>query len=187
MSLYQLACDKRITISAVVLEILMVLACILLGDAVAQQVLEIPTMLDNHVSVRMAVVIVLVLQYLLVGIEMVARFREDRRGFTLPLVFLPGGIVLRTAFMAVLTVVVVALKLLVYFVSVLFAFIFQIFRVDRLFNTAFLVDGADRVLEPLELGVNHVYNALYFHKIRANTSVFTAIFNGSLSFWCINH
>ena len=82
---------------------------------------------------------------------------------------------------------VVALKLLVYFLSVLTAFATQILRIDKWCSTAKWVDFVDRFLEPIEYGVNRLYNWLYFNKIRANSSVFTSMFNGSLSFWCINH
>ena len=177
MNIYRISCDKRVTIAAVVLEVLMVVACVLLGDAIAQQVLKIPTMLDNHISVTTAAIVVGVLQYLIVVTELIACHRDDRRGFTLPIVFLPGGIIVRYAFMAVLAVSVVLLKLLTYFVSVLLAFVFQICRVDRIINAGRLIDRIDRTLEPIEIGVNRIYNVLYFHKIRANTSVFTSIFS----------
>ncbi|MBR4985565.1 MAG: hypothetical protein IKY83_07495 [Proteobacteria bacterium] len=185
--LYQIARNKYITLIAIILEILMLVSCILLADALIEEVLHIQTMLATHVPLKATVIAVLALQYMIAITEFLASFREDRRGFTLPIVFFPGGIILRAVIMAILALVVIAYKLCVYFVSVLFQFVFQILRIDKHVGTAHQVDAVDRHLEPLEIWVNRVYNRFYFHKIHANSSVFTTVFNGSLSLWCINH
>lgn len=187
MTHYQLACDKRITVAAILMEAAMIVACILLTDAVLEKIFHIQTMLAAHISLTTSLIITLILQYLIVITEMIARYREDRRGLTLPLAWFPGGLLIRTAIMILCITSVVALKLMVYFLSVLFAFAVQILRLDRHIGTSPIVDATDRMLEPLEIAVNRLYNLLYFHKIRANTSVFTAAFNSSLSLWCINH
>ncbi len=187
MTKYELAEDKRITIVAIIFEILMVVACLLLGDAIVEEYLKIQTLFAQPVPIKASAIAVIVLQYLIVVIEMIARHRGDQRGLTIPLVFLPGGIVLRTLIMIVCEAAVIVFKLLSYFISVLLAFVFQSCRLDKLMGTSKLVDLTDTILEPLETGVNKLYNLLYFHKIRANTSVFTSVFNGSLSLWCINH
>lgn len=187
MTKYELAGDKRITISAIVLEVLMLIACALLADAIIENIFKIQLLFSEPVSIEKTACAVLVLQYLIAAIELIARHRDDQRGFTLPIVFLPGGIVLRTAAMFILELVVIFLKLAVYFISVLFSFVFQVFRIDKIFNTALFVDKTDHLLEPAEICVNKIYNLLYYHKIRANTSVFTSVFNSSLSLWCINH
>ena len=180
MTRYQLACDKRITLLAILLEAAMVVACVFLADAVAETIFHIPTMMASHVSMTTALIAVGVLQYLIVATELIARHRDAHRGFTLPLVFIPGGLILRTFLVTGCNLAVITLKLLVYFVSVLLAFAFQILRVNKHLGSA-------RLVEPVEIAANRLYNALYFNKIRANTSVFTAVFNGSLSLWCINH
>ena len=66
-------------------------------------------------------------------------------------------------------------------------FLFLLLRLDKLFGTAHIVDFTDKLLEPLEVLVNHTYNILYFNKIQTNGNVFNAVFNGNLTFWCINH
>lgn len=187
MTRYQLACDKRITLLAILLEAAMVVACVFLADAVAETIFHIPTMMASHVSMTTALIAVGMLQYLIVATELIARHRDAHCGFTLPLVFIPGGLILRTFLVTGCNLAVITLKLLVYFVSVLLAFAFQILRVNKHLGSARLVDLTDRLLEPVEIAANRLYNALYFNKIRANTSVFTAVFNGSLSLWCINH
>lgn len=187
MTRYELARDKRVTIAAVVLEGLMVVACVLLVDSINAEFFKVQTMLASHVPLKVALVVVALLQYGIVATELVARHRVERRGWTIPLVFLPGGIVFRSALMFMLCGSVVIVKMAVYFVSVLLEFVFQLLHISRLAGTATLVDLADRALEPLEMGVNRVYNALYYSKIVANSSVFTSVFNGTLSLWCINH
>ena len=159
----------------------------LLADSAIVKYTKFPMLTADRLPFPSAVTIVIVLQYLIVTVEMIARFRDDKRGFTLPIAFLPGGVIVRTALMAAAAALVVSIKLAFYFVSVLLQFVFQILHVSRFIGTAHIVDGVDRFLEPCEIGVNRLYNLLYFHKIRANTSVFTSVFNGSLSFWCINH
>ena len=186
-SLYNFARNKYITFFAIVFEVLTLVTFILLADVFVEEVLHIPTMLATHVPLRYAAGTLLGLQYLIAIFEVIASFREDRRGFTLPIVFVPGGIVLRAAIMAVLALLVITIKLLAYFISVLLEFFFQIFRLDKVMGTAHFVDAIDRRLEIFEICVNRVYNFLYFHKIHANSSVFTSVFNGSLSLWCINH
>lgn len=187
MTRYELARDKRITISALILEILSVVSIVLLTDSVLWYKLGIQTVMLNHLSFGVAIGIVLVIQYGLVVIEMIARYREDKYGFTLPLVFLPFGHIVRLVFMIVLEAIVVSIKLFVYFISVLFQFLFLLLRLDKLFGTAHIVDLTDKSLEPLEVLVNHTYNILYFNKIQTNGNVFNAVFNGNLTFWCINH
>lgn len=187
MTRYQLACDKRITVAAILFEAAMIVACVLLADAFVESILHIQTMLATHVSLLTSVIAVLVLQYLIAATELIARYRDDKRGFTFPLALIPGGLILRTLIMFCAECIVVIIKLAAYFLSVLFAFATQILRIDKKIGTSTLVDALDHVLEPIETGVNKLYNALYFHKIKPNTSVFTAVFNSSLSFWCINH
>ncbi|MBQ9242770.1 MAG: hypothetical protein IJ165_06050 [Proteobacteria bacterium] len=187
MNLYKFARNKLITFLAMLFELLMLIACILLADALVEEVFHIQTMLATHMPLNLAIAIVLALQYLIAVLEVFASYREDRRGFTLPIVFLPGGIILRTAFMTVLELCLISFKLVTYFLSVLLEFALQIFRLDKLIGSAHLVDAVDRKLEPFDIFVNHIYNFLYFHKIHANASIFSSFFNGSLSFWCINH
>ena len=187
MTKYELACDKRITMMAILFEILMIVACVLLVDASLEHFWGIQTMIASHVPFHAALIAVIVLQYVLVSIELIARNRDECHGLTLPLAFIPGGTIVRTLLMTTLATLVIAFKLVVYFVSVLLAFVFQILHVDKFLGTSRWVDGIDGILEPLEMSVNRLYNSLYFHKIRANTSVFSSVFNGCLSFWCINH
>lgn len=187
MTKYELACKKRITILAIILEVLMLIACFLLGDAAMGQFLNIQTPLAYHMSISTSLIVVLVLQYILLAVEFIARHREDRRGFTLPVAFIPGGTVIRTFIMLISNIIVMSLKMITYFFSVMLAFIFQICHVDKYIGTAHLTDMTDHLLEPIEIGVNKLYNLLYYHKIKPNTCIFTSIFNGSLSFWCINH
>lgn len=187
MTKYQLARHKAITIIAIILEINMVFVCILLGDALAQQVFNIQTLLANHVSIPLFIVGFLLLQYGIVVVERMARFRRNADGFTLPLAFLPGGIIVRTVIILALEFIVIFFKLIVYFVSVLYEFVFQILHIHKFIGTSKFVDTTDFILEPLEIGVNYIYNFLYYHKIQPRTSVFNAFFNSTLSFWCINH
>lgn len=187
MTRYELACKKQITIAAIILEVLMLAACFLLGDAVLGYFFNIQTPLAYHLSIKTGLIVVLVLQYLILATELIARHREDRRGLTIPIVFLPGGIVIRTLLMLVLNTAVMLLKMTIYFLSVMFAFVFQILHIDRIIGTAHITDWTDRCLEPFEMGVNKLYNLLYYHKIKPNSCIFTSIFNGGLSFWCINH
>lgn len=185
--LYNFARNKYITFLAIVFEVLLIITCILCADAFVEEVLKTQTMLATHVPLKYAIGALLGLQYLIAIAEVFASFREDRRGFTLPIVFIPGGIVLRAVLMAALELIVIAFKLIAYFLSVLLEFFFQICRLDKIMGTAHFVDGIDRKLEFFEICVNRVYNFLYFHKIHANASVFSSVFNGSLSLWCINH
>ena len=187
MTQYELACDKRITLAAIVFEVLMVISCILLLDAVNAEVFKIETLLASHVSVKTACIIVIILQYLIFITELIARHRDQKGGFTIPLVVLPGGIILRTILMFSLCACVVSFKLIIYFISILTTFILQLLHIEKYINTSILVDIPDLIMEPFEYGVNTIYNHLYYHKIRANSSVFTSVFNGSLSLWCINH
>ncbi|MBS7381220.1 MAG: hypothetical protein KIG72_08140 [Bradymonadales bacterium] len=186
MTRYELACDKRVTLAAIISESAMIVACVLLADAALEH-FSIQTMMASHVSLQAAIIVVIAIQYVIATIEIVASYRDDNRGATIPIAFVPGGIILRFVLMVVAIGAVVALKLLVYFLSVLTAFATQILRIDKWCSTAKWVDFVDRFLEPIEYGVNRLYNWLYFNKIRANSSVFTSMFNGSLSFWCINH
>lgn len=187
MTRYELAGKKRITFAAVIFEVLMLISCALLADSIIENIFKIQLLFAEPVSMKAAGCAVLILQYLILCIEMIARYRDDQRGITLPLVFLPGGIILRTAFMFLLETIVIVFKLVTFFVSVLFAFVVQILHIDKKIGTAHIVDFMDHFLEPVEMLVNKIYNLLYFHKIRANTSIFTSVFNGSLSLWCINH
>ncbi|MBO4349605.1 MAG: hypothetical protein J6A01_01490 [Proteobacteria bacterium] len=188
---YRVASNKWLTIAAVTFEVLMLIGVILLGDSLAKNYFELPTPLAQHVPLNWALIAVLVIQYCIVFTELVARYRDEQKGITIPIALLPGGILLRAGIMFVLASLVIAFKLLVYFVAVLLAFVFQILQIDRFRGPAFfidfLTDETDAVLESAEYVVNTIYNLLYFHKINANSSVFTSIFNGSLSFWCINH
>ena len=186
MTRYELACDKRVTLAAIISESAMIVACVLLADAALEH-FSIQTMMASPVSLQAAIIVVIAIQYVIATIEIVASYRDDNRGATIPIAFVPGGIILRFVLMVVAIGAVVALKLLVYFLSVLTAFATQILRIDKWCSTAKWVDFVDRFLEPIEYGVNRLYNWPYFNKIRANSSVFTSMFNGSLSFWCINH
>lgn len=189
---YRVAGNKWLTIAAVAFEVLMLIAVILLGDSLAKNYLGLPTPLAQHVPIKWALGVVLAIQYLIVFTELVARYRDEQKGLlTIPIVLLPGGILVRAGIMFILAFLVILLKLLVYFFAVLFAFVFQILRIDKFRGPSvfidFITDKTDSGLEKAEYGVNTIYNLLYFHKIYANSSVFTSIFNGSLSFWCINH
>ena len=150
MTRYELACDKRITLAAIVFEILMVVSCILLLDAVNAEVFKIETVLASHVSVKTACICVLVLQYLIVATECIARYRSEVNKMTLPLVFLPGGIIFRTLFMFLICATVVSLKLVVYFVSILITFVLQIVHLNKVIDMSELVDIPDRIMEPIE-------------------------------------
>ena len=187
--MYELASLRIWTVAAIVLEVSFVIACFFLGDAVLQQVFHIPTMFDNHTSLVVAGVFVIVLNYLIVVVERIVSFRDENKGWILPLLLMciPGGVILRFVIMLAVELVVVFSKLIVYFVSVLAEFVFQILHVDKYIGTSILVDGCDRVFEVLEEPVNIMYNCMYFCKIHTNSNVFTALFNNSLSFWCINH
>lgn len=187
MTLYELARDKRITISALVLEVLSVISVFLLVDSILVDQLGVQTVMSNHLSWEVSAGIVIFIQYILVCIEMIARYREEQRGFTLPLVFLPFGHIVRLLLMIALEVIVVSIKLIVYFISVLLQFVFLIVRADKMIGSSHFVDLTDRALEPLERFVNATYNFLYFNKIQTNGNIFNAVFNGNLTFWCINH
>ena len=167
----------------------MVIACLFLGDAVLQQVFKIPTMFDNHTSLLFISVIVGVLDYLIAVVEYIVSFRDDNRGKLIPLIILclPGGVIVRSVFMLIVELLVVLFKLAIYFISVMFEFVVQILHVDKFIGTSSLVDGCDLIIEPMEYFVNSLYNKLFFCKIRTNSNAFTALFNHSLSFWCINH
>lgn len=192
MTRYELSRDKAVTVSALVLEVLCIISLVLLGDAIVAQFhleskLGIQTVMSNHLSVKVACIIFLIIQYLLVAVELIARYRVEKRSFTIPLVFLPGGNVLRLMIMLCLEAAAVAVRLVVYFLSVLFQFIFLIFRLDKVVGTAHIVDLVDRFLEPVEYFVNSVYNSLYYNKIQKNGNVFNSVFNCNLTLWCINH
>ena len=195
--IHRFAENKKITtFLAIFFEVQMLIACFLLGDAIVQNVLQIQTMFSNSVPLTFSFAYIIVLQYIIIGLELIVRFRgttkyikkgKERKIGTCPIVFLPCGIIFRTLFMAVLEILILIFKLLIYFLSVLFEFLCQIFGVSKYIGSATLVDVADSIMEPLEYGINSVYNFLYFHKIQPNTSVFSSVFNGSLSLWCINH
>ena len=192
MTRYELSRDKAVTVSALVLEVLCIISLVLLGDAIVAQFhleskLGIQTVMSNHLSVKVACIIFLIIQYLLVAVELIARYRVEKRSFTIPLVFLPGGNVLRLMIMLCLEAAAVAVRLVVYFLSVLFQFIFLIFRLDKVVGTAHIVDLVDRFLEPVEYFVNSVYNSLYYNKIQKNGNVFNSVFNCNLTLRCINH
>ena len=188
---YNFATSKRITVTAIISEALMLIAIILLGDAVANENLNLPTPLAQHIPISFGIACVIILQYVILTTELFARYRDDTRGMTLPIAFIPGGTILRSVIMFILIAPVITLKLVVYFLSVLLAFVFQICRIHKFRDPAkildFITDKTDTLLEPIEYFVNKTYNLLYFHKIHANSSIFTSIFNGSLSLWCINH
>ncbi len=186
MTRYELARDKRITLAAIIGETAMVISCVLLCDAALEH-FGAQTPLASHVSLWTALTAVLGFQYIMLAIEAVARYRSDNRGLTIPLALLPGGIIARAVIMFAAIAAVASVKLLVYFLSVLTAFAIQILRLDRRFGTGKIADLIDRAAEPAEHAVNRLYNLLYFNKINANSSVFAALFNGSLSLWCINH
>jgi len=187
MTIYDLSRDKRVTIAALVLEVLSVLSLVVLLNALLGDQFGLQTAIFKDLSWQKSLGLALVIQYLLVGLELLARYREETRGWTLPLVFIPMGHVLRFALMFALALLVIVFKLLVYFVSVVLSFVFLLTRTNLVLGTAHLVDTVDRFLEPIETFVNRVYNALYFNKIPTNGGVFNAFFNGSLVFWCINH
>ena len=187
---------KLTTFLAIFFEVQMLIACFLLGDAIVQNVFKIQTMFSNSVPLMFSFAYIIILQYIIIGLELIVRFRgttkyikngKEHKIDTCPLVFVPCGIIFRTLIMAVLELLILIFKLLIYFVSVLFEFLCQIFRVSKYIGSATLVDLSDSIMEPLEYAVNSVYNFLYFHKIQSNTSVFSSVFNGSLSLWCINH
>lgn len=187
MTKYELARDKKVTIAALVLEVFTLLSFVLLADSILGNQFGIQTMLSNHVSWKAAVVIVLICQYALITIELIARNREEHREFTIPLVFIPFGHIIRAVILFALDAVVVAVKLIVYFLSVLLEFIFMICRVDKYIGTSHIVDMFDRRLEIVEKFVNATYNHLFFVKIQSNGNIFNSVFNSCLTLWCINH
>ena len=142
---------------------------------------------DSFSWIAICLVPVLVLQYLLVGVEILSSYRVENRSFTFGVVFFPLGHLLRVIFVFVLCVPLIVVKLLVYFSSVVLSFLFILTRTDKYLGTARLVDSMERVLEPLELGVNHIFNFLYFNKIQPSGNAFSVLFNGNLTLWCINH
>ncbi len=192
MTRFELARDKRITIAALVLDVLSVLFILLLVNELVAVQFGIQTFSLNHEPSwdgvkNMALFFVLPTQYLLAVVELIARYREDGRSFTLPIVFLPFGHVLRFLIMFALEAIVVAVKLVVYFLSVLIEFVLMICRLDKVAGTALCVDAVDRCLEPVEKFVNATYNFLYFNKIQTNGNIFNSVFNNCLTLWCINH
>ncbi len=196
MTRYELSRDKSVTVAALVLDVFCVLSCVLLADSLLGDTLGIQTVMSKHISPVIAIIIALVIQYLLLGVELIARYREEIRGFTFPIVFIPGGHILRFVFMVVIELLPVLIRLLAYFLSVLVQIIGIIPGVRLIFRllsrvTALdggtFVDNIDGLLEPLDWFVNRVYNVLYYNKIQQNGNVFNAVFNCNLTFWCINH
>ena len=142
MTRYELACDKRVTLAAIISESAMIVACVLLADAALEH-FSIQTMMASHVSLQAAIIVVIAIQYVIATIEIVASYRDDNRGATIPIAFVPGGIILRFVLMVVAIGAVVALKLLVYFLSVLTAFATQILRIDKWCSTAKWADSSN--------------------------------------------
>ena len=50
-----------------------------------------------------------------------------------------------------------------------------------------LIDYFDALTEPVERAANGFFNLLHFNKIETQASVFAALFNVSLTLWCVNH
>lgn len=187
MNKYDLARDRRITIFALVAEVLSVVSILLILDPLIAQKLDQKSLLSDHLPWGLSLGLILFFQYTLLGVELIVRYREPRDQWTIPLAFLPFGHIVRFLIMLAVELNVIVLKLSVYFLSVALAFLFLLTRTQKILNTSALVDWTDRCLEPVEFGVNWLYNKLYFNKIRSNTSVFTPFFNQNLSLWCINH
>jgi len=187
MTRYDLSRDKRVTIAALVLDVLCLLSFALLADSFLGDTLGIQTVMSNHVSPTIAIIVAVVIQYMLVAVEMIARYREDARGITLPIVFLPGGHILRFAILLLFTSVFLVIRLITYFLSVLFQFVCLVTRLDKVIGSAHIVDFIDRRLEPFDWVVNIMYNLLHYNKIQTNGNVFNTVFNCNLTFWCINH
>lgn len=187
MNRYALARDRRITIFALVAEVLSVVSILLILDPLIAQKLDQKSLLTAHLPWGLSLGLILFFQYMLLGVELIVRYREPREQWTIPLAFLPFGHIVRFLFMLTIELTVITIKLSVYFLSVALAFLFLLTRTHNILNSSAIVDWTDRSLEPLELAVTWLYNKLYFNKIRSNTSVFTAFFNQNLSLWCINH
>lgn len=190
MSIYEIARDKRITIASLVFEVFALISLLLLADSVIANVFQasgLQAILTKHLSITTSVVIVLIIQYILVALEMVARYREDIRSFTLPVVWLPFGNWLRLLVMILIVTPFALIKLICYFVSALIEFVFMITRLNAEIEIKRDIDWVDTLLEPIECDINCLYNFLYYNKIHTNGNIFNAIFNGNLTMWCINH
>jgi len=144
--------------------------------------------IDHGFSLLALVIALGAVQYLLMGVEMVARHRSPHRGWTLPLAFLPLGRGVRTLLMLGVCTIVLLPKLTFYFVT-LTAGLPVLWLLSRLGvpKTARLIDGFDNLFEPVEKATNHLYNALFYNKIEIRGSTFTALFNLPLTLWCLNH
>jgi hypothetical protein len=181
-----LAKDKRVTITALILELLIGLCFVLLVDAFIGQAMQQSTLITSHVSWHYVLAFYLVLQYALVAGEIIASRRVEERSWTIPLVFLPFGNLFRIFIMLTLELTIIIPKLLVYFTSVLLSFPLLLLNLSGRVKF-YPIDIFDKITEPLEMIINRIYNALYYNKIKTRANVFNAFFNNTLSFWCINH
>ena len=182
----RIANDKRMAVLVFILELCTFITLLLLADSSVAKIFERDTLLATHLSIEILIVILLVCQYLSFVSEYIVSHREEERQFTLPITLLPFGNLLRFAILFVLELLAVIPKLIFYFFSVLFAFVFMILHIDR-FMPGNFVDIFDHLMESYEIKVNKMFNLLHFNKIKANSSVFSSVFNSFLTLWCINH
>lgn len=143
----------------------------------------------DHGFERLDLLIILgVIQYVLIGLEILVKRRTRAEGFTIPLGLLPFGRAARFVLMVVICLLVMVPKLLIYFLymSVGVPFIAVLARLGITLPGRIL-DILDSIFEPLEWGTNRLYNLLYFNKIEKTGSVFNTFFNLLLTPWCLNH
>lgn len=144
--------------------------------------------IDHGYALTTLVIAMAVLGMLLSGVELVARYRSPQRGWALPIAMVPLGRAVRGLLMLAVCLIVLVPKLLVYFLTLTLGIpvIALLRRLGARWATS-LIDSFDVAFEPLEKATNHLYNALYFNKIEARGSTFTALFNLPLTLWCLNH
>lgn len=143
----------------------------------------------DHGFERLELLIILgVIQFVLIGLEILVKRRFRIQGFTLPLGLLPFGRAVRLVLMFTICFLVMVPKLLIYFLymSVGVPLIALLARLGMTFPGRVL-DTLDSIFEPLEWGTNRLYNLLYYNKIESTGSVFNTFFNLMLTPWCLNH
>jgi len=180
--------SKAVTLIAVLLESMELIAVLLIVDILLAQQQQRPPFVDHAFSTFHFLATLLLLQYLLVATELIARHRQRQPGFTLPLVFVPFGRLLRVALLSTLGLLVLLPKLLVYFLYLTLGLVL-IAPLARLTNGAVLraIDLFDTFFEPIEGMANALHNLLHFNKIESQRTVFASVFNATLTLWCVNH
>ncbi|PIW00448.1 MAG: hypothetical protein COW42_07760 [Deltaproteobacteria bacterium CG17_big_fil_post_rev_8_21_14_2_50_63_7] len=170
------------------LETVELVLTLLLVDLLVAGALERNPYVDHGYGVWMLLAGLVACQYLVVGMEFVARHRDDVEGFTLPIVFLPLGRSLRFVLVVVSCLLVLLPKLTFYFV-ILTIGVPLLGLLTRVAGQSplLLIDGFDSRWERLERATNALFNLLHYAKIDNRGSSFTAVFNIWLTLWCVNH